>query len=309
MFLKKIKVERFGGRKSYEAEFHAPLCILKGREQMPLWLAPMCVLLGHDVLRFQTTRYCMCPDTHFSAEIEEGGKTYAAEAAYSEDARDHCLVRVFHGGKELSEQERRAIFHVSAEEELCSVFFNRYDMERWVGERVDFTDKIAAYRALAQQGDAALAERTDGISLTPVFQNALTAFCKTFVPESFSVAKQIVFTMGEDGVFLTKTNRTSRLDLSACEDLLQQYKSFLAVNRFWDMVQKNTNRVHEKPLFIGNFTEGIDEAVDLAPLLRQALSLGRQVFLFTWEDNIGMRLRSESDMQIVSPQEGGTRWA
>ena len=33
MVLKKNKMELFGGRKSNEAEFHAPVCILKGREQ------------------------------------------------------------------------------------------------------------------------------------------------------------------------------------------------------------------------------------------------------------------------------------
>lgn len=298
MFVRKLQVQNFARKAEYGAEFHAPLCVTEGEQAFGTWLAPLCVLLGNDVWRFQTTRYCMCPDTRFWAEIEADGAIYEAEATYSQDARDRCLVHVFRGGRVLPEEERRAVFHISAEEEACCIFTDRYDFARYAGHEQDFPGKAAQYRACVKVHDAAFAARTDGMSLSSAFSEALGRFCDAFVPERFSVTKQLFLTMDETGNFLIRSHGGCRRDLSAAEETLRRFMCFVAVNKFWGMVHKNTGRIVEKPLFVSAFTEMLDEATDLMPCLQSALSLGRQVFLFTRDRNMARRLSGISERSM-----------
>ena len=97
--------------------------------------------------------------------------------------------------------------------------------------------------------------------------------------------------MDGEGCFSAKDVRP-RKDLSATEDTLLQYFCFLEVNRFWKEVQKSMGRTVQKSLFIGALADNIDFYIDLGSLLKSALRLGRQVFLFARDKRIGERLRS-----------------
>lgn len=291
MFVKKLTVEQFGriGYKSFL--FEQPLTAFAGEETEEIFAA-LCVVLDNRLLRLQTTRYCFTEKSKLYAEIEKDGKVYTAEAAYDESAPNNCVVRIYCGGRLLSNEERTAAFQTSIEEEECSYFITRYDYSRYVPfAELDFTKKLAWYRlGLQEENRKEFSARTDGIGLTHTFRKILKNFCDKFLPQQLRIEKRLWLTMDEKGRFLAK-DVSPRKDLSATEDTLLQYFCFLEVNRFWGEVQKAMGRTVQKPLFIGALADNIDFCIELDPLLEQALELNRQVFLFTGDRNIGERLQ------------------
>lgn len=299
MFVKKLTVEQFGriGYKSFS--FEQPLTAFAGEETEEIFAA-LCVVFDNRLLRFQTTRYCFTEKSKFYAEIEKSGKVYMAEAAYDESAPNHCVVRIYCGGRLLSNEERTAAFQTSFEEEECSYFINRYDYSRYVPfAELDFTKKLAWYRlGLQEENRQEFSARTDGIGLTHTFRKILKNFCDKFLPQQFRIEKRLWLTMDGEGRFLAK-DALPRKDLSATEDTLLQYFCFREVNRFWGEVQKAMGRTVQKPLFIGALVDSIDFCIDLASLLMPAFGLGRQVFLFARDKNIAERMGDIDKKQVI----------
>ena len=299
MFIKKLTIEQFGriGYKSFS--FEQPLTVFAG-EQTEEIFAALCIVLDNRLLRLQTTRYCFTEKSKFYAEIEKDGKVYTAEAAYDENAPDHCAVRVYFGGRRLSDEDRTAVLQTSIEEEECSYFLNRYDYSGHVPfAELDHTKKLADYRqGLQEENKQAFSARTDGVGRTHTFRKILKNFCSEFLPRQLRIEKRLWFTMGENGGFSAKDALPCN-DLSETEDTLLQYACFLEVNRFWGEVQNATGRTVQKPLFVGALADSVDFCIDLAPLLKQALALGRQVFIFTRDKRIGERLRGADQKQEI----------
>lgn len=297
MFVKKLTVEQFGriGYKSFL--FEQPLTAFAGEETEEIFAA-LCVVFDNRLLRFQTTRYCFTDKSKFYAEIEKGGKVYTVEAVYDESAPDYCTVRIYCGGRLLSNEERTAAFQTSFEEEECSYFINRYDYSRYVPfAELDFAKKLAYYRhGLQEENRQMFFARTDGIGLTHTFRKVLKNFCDKFLPQQLRIEKRLWLTMDDEGSFSAK-DVSPRKDLSATEDTLLQYFCFREVNRFWGEVQKAMGRTVQKPLFIRALADNIDFCIDLASLLMPAFGLGRQVFLFTRDKNIAERSQS-TKMQV-----------
>ena len=286
MFVKKLTVEQFGriGYKSFL--FEQPLTIFAGEETEEIFAA-LCVVLDNRLLRLQTTRYCFTEKSKLYAEIEKDGKVYMAEAAYDESAPNNCVVRIYCGGRLLSNEERTAAFQTSFEEEECSYFINRYDYSRYVPfAELDFAKKLADYRqGLQEENRQMFFARTDGIGLTHTFRKVLKNFCDKFLPQQLRIEKRLWLTMDEENRFLAK-DVLPRMDLSATEDTLLRYFCFLEVNRFWGEVQKAMGRTVQKPLFIGALADNIDFCIDLGSLLKSALGLDRQLFVFTRNKNL-----------------------
>ena len=294
MFVKKLTVEQFGriGYKSFS--FEQPLTIFAGEETEEIFAA-LCVVLDNRLLSSQTTRYCFTEKSKLYAEIEKDGKVYTAEAAYDESAPNHCVVRIYCGGRLLSNEERTAAFQTSFEEEECSYFINCYDhYSRYVSfAELDFTKKLADYRqGLQEENRQMFSAWTDGIGLTHTFRKVLKNFCDKFLPQPLRIEKRLWLTMDEKGRFLATKDALPHMYLPATEGTLLQYFCFLEVNRFWGEVQKAMGRTVQKPLFISALADNIDFCIELDPLLEQVLRLDRQVFLFTAEKHIGGRLRS-----------------
>lgn len=300
MFVKKLTVEQFGriGYKNFL--FEQPLTIFAGEETEEIFAA-LCVVLDNRLLRLQTTRYCFTEKSKLYAEIEKDGKVYMAEAAYDESVPNNCVVRIYCGGRLLSNEERTAAFQMSFEEEECSYFINRYDYGRYVPfAELDFAKKLTDYRqGLQEENRQMFSARTDGIGLTHTFRKVLKNFCDDFLPQQLRIEKRLCLTMDEKGHFWAK-DVLPRKDLSATEDTLLQYYCFLEVNRFWGEVQKAMGRTVQKPLFIGALADNIDFCIDLASLLEKASDLNRQVFVFTLDKNIAERTQ-EIKRQIIFP--------
>lgn len=299
MFVKKLTIEQFGriGYKSFS--FEQPLTVFAGEETEEIFAA-LCVVLDNRLLRLQTTWYCFTEKSKFYAEIEKDGKVYTAEAAYDESAPKHCAMRIYCGGRLLSNEERTAAFKTSLEEEECSYFINRYDYYRYVPfAELDFTKKLADYRqGLQEENRLKFSARTDGIGLTHTFRKILKNFCDKFLPQQFRIEKRLWLTMEDEGSFSAK-DVSPRKDLSATEDTLLQYFCFLEVNRFWSEVQKAMGRTVQKPLFIRALADNIYFCIDLASLLTTAFELDRQVFLFARNKNIVKCLRDIDKKQVI----------
>ena len=299
MFVKKLTVEQFGriGYKSFS--FEQPLTAFAGEEMEEIFAA-LCVVLDNRLLRFQTTRYCFTEKSKLYAEIEKDGKVYMAEAAYDESAPNNCVVRIYCGGRLLSNEERTAAFQTSFEEEECSYFLNRYDYSRYVPfAELDFAKKLADYRqGLQEENRQMFSARTDGIGLTHTFRKVLKNFCDKFLPQQLRIEKRLWLTMDGEGCFSAK-DVSPRKDLSATEDTLLQYFCFLEVNRFWGVVQNATGRTVQKPLFIGALADSIDFCIDLASLLMPAFGLGRQVFLFARDKSIAECMGDIDKKQVI----------
>lgn len=299
MFVKKLTVEQFGriGYKSFS--FEQPLTIFAG-EETEEFFAALCVVLDNRLLRLRRTRYCFTEKSKLYAEIEKDGKVYTAEAAYDESAPNHCVARIYCGGRLLSNEERTAAFQTSFEEEECSYFLNRYDhYSRYVSvAELDFTKKLADYRqGLQEENRQMFSAWTDGIGLTHTFRKVLKNFCDKFLPQQLRIEKRLWLTMDEENRFLAK-DVLPRMDLSATEDTLLQYFCFLEVNRFWSEVQNATGRTVQKPLFIGVLADNIDFCIDLASLLEKASDLNRQVFVFTRDKNIAERIQETERIML-----------
>ena len=298
MFIKKLTLEQFGqiGYKSFS--FEQPLTVFAG--EVEEIFAALCVVLDNRLLRLQTTRYCFTEKSKFYAEIEKHGKVYTAEAAYDESAPNHCVVRIYCGGRLLSNEERTAAFQTSFEEEECSYFIDRHDYYRYVPfAELDFAKKLADYRqGLQEENRQMFSARTDGIGLTHTFRKVLKNFCDKFLPQQLRIEKRLWLMMDDEGSFSAK-DVSPRKDLSATEDTLLQYFCFFEVNRFWSEAQKAMGRTVQKPLFIGALADNIDFCIELDPLLEQMLRLDRQVFLFTSDEHIGERLQGADKKQII----------
>lgn len=301
MFVKKLTVEQFGriGYKSFS--FEQPLTIFAGEETEEIFAA-LCVVLDNRLLFSQTMRYCFTEKSKLYAEIEKDGKVYTAEAAYDESAPNHCVARIYCGGRLLSNEERTAVFQTSFEEEKCSYFIDRYDhYSRYVPfAELDFTKKLADYRqGLQEENRQMFSAWTDGIGLTHTFRKVLKNFCDKFLPQPLRIEKRLWLTMDEKGRFLATKDALPFMYLSATEGALLQYFCFLEVNRFWGEVQKAMRRTVQKPLFIGALAYNIDYCIDLGSLLKSALGLDRQVFLFMSDEDIGERLQGADKKQII----------
>lgn len=301
MFVKKLTVEQFGriGYKSFS--FEQPLTIFAGEETEEI-LAALCVVLDNRLLSSQTMRYCFTEKSKLYAEIEKDGKVYTAEAAYDESAPNHCVVRIYCGGRLLSNEERTAVFQTSFEEGKCSYFIDRYDhYSRYVPfAELDFTKKMAGYRQdLQEENWKVFSARTDGIGLTHTFRKVLRNFCDKFLPQQLRIEKRLWLTMDEKGRFLAAKDALPYMYLSATENTLLQYYCFLEVNRFWGEVQNATGRTVQKPLFIGALADNIDFCIDLASLLEKASDLNRQVFVFTRDKNITERIQETERIMLL----------
>ena len=299
MFVKKLTLEQFGRFEYKSFNFCDSLNVIAGENARAVFAA-LCVALCNRLLRFQVSPYCLMEGSRIRAEIEGDGADYVSESVYCADAPEHCETNVYCGARKLTEEERRALFHVSMEEEECSYFVNRYDYCRYVPfAELDYSKKLAEYRkALQEENRQEFSERTDGAGTTHTFRRELKRFCDGFLPQQIRIEKQLWLTMDKDCVFSAK-DTWSRMDLSATEEVLKQYLCFLEVNRFWDDVHKLMGRSVKKPLFISALPDHIDYCVDLTQLLDEKHSFGRQVFLFTGDKRIGERLQNVGEKQVI----------
>lgn len=285
MFVKKLTIEHFGrfGYKNFH--FCDSLNVIAGEDTRAVFAA-LNLALCNRLLRLQVSPYCFTESSRIFAELEADGTNLVSETVYRADAREHCETKVYCGGKRLSEEERRAVFEVSLEEEECSYFINSCDYARYIPfAELDFSKKLEEYKkAIKKDGRQDFAARTEGIGATHTFRRELKKFLTAYLPRQIRREKGLWLSLDKSGKFRAK-DRVPRGDLSRTEEALFQYLCFLEVNRFWDSVQSAAGRTVKKPLLIVSLSDHIDFGADLTQLTEQTLALNRQAFEFSeWKN-------------------------
>lgn len=280
MYIKNITIEHFGRFGHNTFHFNKNLNVIESEMSSELFTA-LCIVLGNQILRFQDSPYPFTPKSRIYAELELNTVNFLVDAHYEEDAPDRCAVRVYDSGRILEEDERIALFRTSEEAEECSYFINRYDYCRYVPfAELDFSKKFTQYRLALQDNREWFAKRSDRIGVTGTFRKILKNYCGGFIPEPINIHKRLWLTMDENFQFIAQCRRKNGYDLSETESVLFQFLCYVNVNRFWGEVQNLTGRCVHKPLFIHNLVYCLDECVDLKEVLKTAVSLNRQIYLF-----------------------------
>ena len=165
------------------------------------------------------------------------------------------------------------------EEEECAVYINADDFRKFVPfAEYDFDRKLNLYLNCAPQSGC------QDIIGTPQFKECLHEFICSFGPVSINSSKDMWLSIAKDGVFIPVWHGEVRHDLSAAEREIFNFLCFVEVNRFWGYVADVRQSNERLPLFVGDFLCRIDRATDITPLIFRANSLGRQTFLFCYDE-------------------------
>ncbi len=284
MTLIKLTLEHFGRIGCRSFDLSAPVTVFAGEAREDVFFA-LCLLTGSRCIKPQVR---LARESRLFSEAAEDGEKYTLEVRYREHAPENCHIDVRRGTRELP-PENGTLFSESVEEEACS-YFGADEKER-------YSETFARYIKAILEERKTFGERTDGAGLTNTFRRLLREHIKGFEPQPVRIEKRLYLTLDEAGNFIAK-DAQPRKDLSATERTLLEYLSFLEVNRFWGEVHRAMGRTRERPLYILSLADGIDECIGLAPLLKKAAALGRQVFVFSRDMKIAERIRGSEQIKI-----------
>lgn len=284
MTLIKLTLEHFGRIGCRSFDLSAPVTVFAGEAREDVFFS-LCLLTGSRCIKPQVR---LVRESRLFLEAAEDGEQYTLEARYRDHTPENCHIDVRRGTRELP-QGRAALFSESVEEEACS-YFGADEKER-------YSETFARYIKAILEERKTFGERTDGAGLTNTFRRLLREHIKGFEPQPVRIEKRLYLSLDEAGNF-TARDAQPRKDLSATEQTLLEYLSFLEVNRFWGEVHREMGRMRERPLYILSLADGIDECIDLAPLLKKAAALGRQVFVFSRDKKIAERIRGSEQIKI-----------
>lgn len=97
----------------------------------------------------------------------------------------------------------------------------------------------------------------------------------------------------EKSMYCSETHYyTDAYPLSACDYSLANFRCFL------DAVRSETEKGDRRPIFIFNFFDRLDEAVDITPFLDELATLGRQVFVAVGSNYPDEKMRHDK-VQVV----------
>ncbi len=284
MTLTKLTLEHFGRIGCQRFALDSPVTVFagEGREDM---LAALNLLTGSRCIQPQVR---LARESRLAADAVRDEEDYAIDARYSDEAPEHYLLSVRRGTRELP-QGRAALFSESIEEEACSYFMRETEFP--------FSETFARYIKGIREEREIFSERTDGAGFSSTFRRLLREHIRSFEPQPVRLQKRLYLTLDARGNF-TARDAQPRRDLSTTERTLLEYLSFLEVNRFWNDVHLAMGRTDAHPLFVLSLADVIDECIDLAPLLKKAAALGRQVFVFSRDKKIAERIRGSEQIKI-----------
>ena len=292
MQIDEIRIENFGLIKHFKAEFCSKLNVICAETRGDI-LAVLGMVTGSRIAGFNFTRHVFMPNTHIYAAISGNFGSAEVELFYDRDAVHGCAGDVTLNGNPSSFKELREAIGASLEEEECAVFINVQDYRRYVPfAEYDFTRKLNSYLKYAPQSSS------QDIMGTPQFNGVLHNFICSFECVPVNLSKDIWLSVMDDGVFFPLWHGRERLDLSASERAVFNYRCFVEVNAFWGQVAHVCNLKDSLPLFIGDFMRYIDRATDIAPLISRALSLGRQTFLFCGNNDIAAAFTDDENIKM-----------
>lgn len=157
-----------------------------------------------------------------------------------------------------------------------SIFFYHFKKQNFPRKLLKYQDLLKYY----PNGD--FARLTNGYGLTRSFRGFITSYIKHFKPIRLCDNKDCFLKLSKKGEFeIGYLDNDEDVCLSASENILYHYLSFISVAQFWSRAEKIRNMHHvNKPLVVSNFLEYLDESIEISDILRCSEKAERQVFLF-----------------------------
>ena len=296
MRIERLRIENFGEIKEFKAEFGGGLNVICP-EYWPDILSIMAIVSGSRILGFNSTRHIFTPNTRIYASISGNFGKAEVELFYDKNCSHACGNKITLNGNLSSFKELQGQIGASPEEEECAVYINADDFRKFVPfSEYDFSRKLNLYLNYAPQ------KGNSDIMSTPKFNEILRGFISSFEQIPINLSKDIWLSITKDGVFVPMWRGEVRHDLSVAEREIFNYLCFVEVNAFWGQVAHKCNLNESLPLFIGYFICHIDEATDINPLVFNALTLGRQTFLFFKDSKTAARLKNSKNMRVFNLQ-------
>lgn len=176
---------------------------------------------------------------------------------------------------EQSYEEYVLSFRTNTEmDNLC--YFDRF-------KKQGYPHRIAHYKDVDNYySDEEFKRLTEGYGTTRSFRGFVTQYIKHFKPIRLHENKELYLNLLPNGRFVVlDASNGEKVPLSAVENILYHFYSFLSLADFWARAEKirNLNRVN-KPLIVSNFLEHLDDSVDITQIKNRANRIGRQVVMF-----------------------------
>lgn len=291
-----LRIENFGAIKNFYMKFGGKLNVICSEYWADI-LAVLGLVAGSKVIGFNFTRYVFNTYTRIYAAISGNFGKAEVELFYDKNCSHACGNKITLNGNLSSFKELQGQIGASPEEEECAVYINADDFRKFVPfSEYDFSRKLNLYLNYAPQ------KGNSDIMSTPKFNEILRGFISSFEQIPINLSKDIWLSITKDGVFVPMWRGEVRHDLSAAEREIFNYLCFVEVNAFWGQVAHKCNLNESLPLFIGYFICHIDEATDINPLVFNALTLGRQTFLFFKDSKTAARLKNSKNMRVFNLQ-------
>lgn len=281
MKLTKIKIENLGEIESFEMDIKTDIVTLPQREYQALLLGLSRVAsnrLFYDVL----DREMIKPTTHVCGEFVFDREVWSVESTFNLDYEEKVKGgRVIRYGQKLEE----TYYKNGVKQALTSSEYSAL--------RISVDENARFWFNNGRKIDGEDAERKRHWIIDCDFQTFFKDTENEFFLEQISLCqplpintdKRLYTAFDKNGVLcpmrIEGENFEIAEDLSESDKTIFNYLCFITVNRimFAYETYKGWN-LAKKSLFVFNFTEYLDENVNVADLLKYATDMGCQVFLF-----------------------------
>lgn len=263
MYIKKIIIEK-NGKITESLEFDKGLSVVKGSAEI-YDIIKLLLGIKEAARSFYNIRFLT---------VVEHDKTYYIRG--SKNKGDLLFeFSVFCNEEECTEEYFDTL--KEADEINSSLFFHRF-------KRQDFPHKLFRYRDLLKYyPNRDFSAITNGYGTTRSFRGFITDYIKHFKPIRLRADKDFFLKLSNDGEFtIGFINSNDKILLSASENVLYHYLSFISIADFWSRAEKirNLNRVN-KPLIVSHFLELLDDSIDLSEIVTKTRKIDRQVIIFS----------------------------
>ena len=303
MKFKNVKIQNLGNVENLAFDITRDIVVFPPREYRDILLGLSRAAsnrLFYDIL----DREAIKEDTHVCGEFIFDGEQWRVESSYkyeyTEERRGKYVIRYgqkleetyYRNGEETPLGRYYGAFHIPVDENARFWFCNGRTIDGEIADRsriwttdVDFNTYFSDYIE------------------SHVGKVFMREYVEEFCPRLIDVNKQLYLSFDENYRFITVKleggKQTIYKDLSESDRTIFNYFCFLEVNRFTFAYFDSCGFDYaKKPLFIFNFAEYLDESVDIVGLLKQAVDLGSQVFLFTGGHEIE-GLKDKEGVQIL----------
>ena len=300
MKLKNIKIENLGNVKNLAFDITQDIVVIPQKEYRDILLGLSRAVSNrqfYDILE----RTGINENTRVTGEFTFASDEWRVESFYNDDYTEETRGKyVIRNGQRLAEKYYRN----GEETELSSLEYSALHIP--VDENARFW--FCNGRKIDGEVEGRLPHWLTDVDFEGYFQyrkneEFFKEWVKGFEPIPIDVNKHLYLSFDENYRFIPvrieNEEQTACEGLSESDEAIFHYLCFLEVNRFEFAYEEYKGyNCAKKPLFIFNFAEYLDESADVVRLLKKAMDLDCQIFLFTGGFEIE-RLKDKEEVQIL----------